>query len=325
MASGGINNGVTKFCQSKDNETLDKGNCLTVSPVDGSCYYQSTDFLGRGGAGSSIIILYAKNFELDKYNGLFISQTITQTAASKYSYGRMASLDRIKKDKIILPANEKGEPDFAFMSSFMKEVETDILNATLRYFTDKQQLTPPRFTNTEINWQTFALHEIFEIYAGKRLTKADMHTGNRPFIGATDSNNGITAWVCNTNESLDRNVLGVNYNGSVGETFYHPYPCIFSDDVKRLHLNKSSLTKQGATVADIENKYVMLYLKTAILQQKVKYAYGYKFNESRMLKQSILLPATPDNQPDWDYMETYMRHLEAQQILKVLNFYAKCG
>ena len=65
----------------------------------------------------------------------------------------------------------------------------------------------------------------------------------------------------------------------------------------------------------------MLYLKTAILQQKVKYAYGYKFNESRMLKQSILLPATPDNQPDWEYMETYMRTLESQQIISYLHYY----
>ena len=61
VASGCVNNGVTKFCAPKSDEVLDKGNCLTVSPVDGSCYYQATDFLGRGGAGSSIIIIYSKN------------------------------------------------------------------------------------------------------------------------------------------------------------------------------------------------------------------------------------------------------------------------
>ena len=78
-----------------------------------------------------------------------------------------------------------------------------------------------------------------------------MKHGSRPFIGATDSNNGITAWVENTNESLDSAVLGVNYNGSVVETFYHPYECIFSDDVKRLHL-KSDVTASA---------YLMLFLK----------------------------------------------------------------
>ena len=143
VASGGLNNGVTKFCQPKEDEMLDKGNCLTVSPVDGSCYYQPVDFLGRGGAGSSIIILYAKTFELDRFNGLFISKAITQTAASKYSYGRMASLDRIKRDKILLPVDKNEEPDFAFMSAFMRDVEQDMLGTTLKYFADKQAVTPP--------------------------------------------------------------------------------------------------------------------------------------------------------------------------------------
>lgn len=58
-----------------------------------------------------------------------------------------------------------------------------------------------------------------------------------PFIGAADSNNGITNFASNTNKLLDKNVLGVNYNGSVVENFYHPYECIFSDDVKRISFN----------------------------------------------------------------------------------------
>ena len=49
----------------------------------------------------------------------------------------MASLDRIKKDKILLPSDSNGNPDFAFMSSFMQEVEKDILGATLKYFEDR--------------------------------------------------------------------------------------------------------------------------------------------------------------------------------------------
>lgn len=154
-------------------------------------------------------------------------------------------------------------------------------------------------------WAEFRISDVFEILPGKRLTKADMIDGNRPFIGATDSNNGITAWVDNVNESVDSHCLGVNYNGSVGEAFYHPYECIFSDDVKRLHLKESS----------VATSYVMLFLKTAILQQKVKYAYGYKFNESRMQKQVILLPISADGKPDWQFMEDYMRQKE-QQILK---------
>ena len=148
-------------------------------------------------------------------------------------------------------------------------------------------------------WKPFVISDIFTISPGKRLTKAAMKVGKRPFIGATDSNNGITAWVDNTNESLDKLVLGVNYNGSVVETFFHPYECIFSDDVKRLHL------KNGIT-----SYHVMLFLKTMIIQQKVKFEYGYKFNEKRMQRQKILLPVTDEDSPDWQFMEEYMRRKE---------------
>lgn len=162
------------------------------------------------------------------------------------------------------------------------------------------------------HWKPFQLSDIFVILPGKRLTKSDMTEGQRPFVGASDSNNGITAWVDNTNESLDANVLGVNYNGSVCETFYHPYECIFSDDVKRLHLK-----------AGVDSKYIYLFLKTIILQQKCKYEYGYKFNEQRMLRQSILLPVSEDGNPDWVFMESFMRRLETKMLETTIEIFKK--
>lgn len=157
-------------------------------------------------------------------------------------------------------------------------------------------------------WREFPISDIFAISPGKRLTKSDMQPGTKPFIGATDSNNGITAFVSNTNASEDTDVLGVNYNGSVVENFYHPYTCIFSDDVKRFRLK------------DVEgNKYLYLFMKTAILQQKRKYAYGYKFNEQRMQKQMLLLPADDAGKPDYMFMEEYIKEREQQIIQKYID------
>ena len=131
VASGCVNNGVTKFCRPNDGEVLDLGNCLTISPVDGSCYYQPADCLGRGGAGSSIIILYARTFVLNRFNGLFISKAISQTTSSKYSYGHMASLDRIKRDVILLPITADRQPDWQFMEGYMRQKEQQILKITI--------------------------------------------------------------------------------------------------------------------------------------------------------------------------------------------------
>lgn len=162
---------------------------------------------------------------------------------------------------------------------------------------------------TDREWKEFRICDIFTIGAGKRLTKSDMTSGDKPFIGATDSNNGITEFVSNSNISEDCNVLGVNYNGSVVENFYHPYTCIFSDDVKRFK------TKQVEG-----NKYIYLFMKTIILQQQSKYAYGYKFNEKRMQKQPLLLPVTDDSKPDYAFMEQYIREREQQIIQKYIAY-----
>ena len=155
------------------------------------------------------------------------------------------------------------------------------------------------------NWKEFFLEDIVSINGGKRLTKADMQLGNMPFIGASELNNGITAFTCSINESIDNNVLGVNYNGSVGFAFYHPYRAIFSDDVKRIKW-KSSLHN---------NRYTLLFLASMIGQQKCKYAYGYKFNSQRMKRQKILLPIQSNNTIDWGFMEPYMNQKE-RHILK---------
>lgn len=120
VASGNFNNGVLKYLEPKKDEILDAGNCITVSPIDGSSFYQEDDFLGRGGAGSSIILLYNPNLNL--YNGYFIA-TVIRTVCRKYAYSDMANKDTIGAEKIKLPVDETGNPDFSYMESYMKNLE----------------------------------------------------------------------------------------------------------------------------------------------------------------------------------------------------------
>lgn len=168
----------------------------------------------------------------------------------------------------------------------------------------------------EVEWHEFFIEDIAVIKSGVRLTKANMSPGFKPFIGSTDSNNGITNFVSDTNRSEDSNVLGVNYNGSVVENFYHPYTAIFSDDVKRLSLKHVK-----------GNKYHYLSLKNSILKQKSKYQYGYKFNEKRLSRQKIMLPSLNESEPNWQFMEDYTKALtdkkKATYIELCLNELAK--
>lgn len=161
----------------------------------------------------------------------------------------------------------------------------------------------------DVEWHEFFIEDIAEIKSGVRLTKADMTPGVKPFIGSTDSNNGITSFVSDSNRSEDSNVLGVNYNGSVVENFYHPYTAIFSDDVKRLSLKNIT-----------GNKYHYLALKNSILKQKSKYQYSYKFNEKRLSRQKVMLPIGDDGVPSWQLMESHTKALMDKKKAEYIDF-----
>lgn len=119
VASGNYNNGVLKYLQPNNDEPLEQGGCITVSPVDGSAFYQEKPFLGRGGAGSSIILLY--NSALNLYSGYFIA-TVIRSVCSKYAYSDMANKETISDEVIKLPVDDKNQPDYQLMSDYMVSI-----------------------------------------------------------------------------------------------------------------------------------------------------------------------------------------------------------
>ena len=118
VASGSFNNGVQGYYCKKSENDIDIGNCITVSPVDGYAFYQKDDFLGRGGAGSSIIIL--RNSNLNINNGRFIC-TVIRRACNKWNYSNMGNKDTLADTIIKLPTMNN-EPDWNYMSDFMENI-----------------------------------------------------------------------------------------------------------------------------------------------------------------------------------------------------------
>lgn len=163
-------------------------------------------------------------------------------------------------------------------------------------------------------WRAFTVDELFTVTSGKRLESRNKQPGRLPFVGATEHDNGVTGFVGNTNQSQDCNVLGVNYNGAPCVAFYHPYTCLFSDDVKRLHLRHHP-----------NNPWVLLFLKVAFAQQRSKYSYGYKCHDKRLLRQKLMLPVTTNHEPDYAYMEQYSKSLIYRKYQQYLAYLGLVG
>ncbi len=297
------NNGLDDFYK---NPITERGDVLTIdSATIGFVSYQENDFLATDHVEK---LIRKAGKPLGRYVGLFIKMCIDKSCSGKYGYGYKFAQKRIERQIVKLPVNSEGNPDYEFMEEYMRDVEQKQKERYRNYAHSKIEEMSYVLSLETKKWKEFRIEDIFSISSGVRLTKEKQTEGLRPFAGATDSNNGITEFVSNTNESLDQNVLGVNYNGSVVENFYHPYETIFSDDVKRLHLKHYK-----------DNKYVFLFMKAAILKQKVKYQYGYKFNAERMKRQFVMLPVNSDNTPDYVFMENYMRRKEYEILEKYLK------
>lgn len=303
-------NGVKSFVSSKQKQKykIDSGNCITIGLDTQTVFYQPHSFF----TGQNIQVL--RNKELSQELALFLVETIRKQMVKFNWGGNGATLGRLARLKIMLPVDKNGEPDFDYMESTIRELKK-AKTVEYREFLKKElkhihYVEIPKLD--EMEWDAFKLTDVFKINPGKRLTVSDMKMGNTPFIGASDSNNGITNFISNRNASFDRNVLGVNYNGSVVENFYHPYDCLFSDDVKRFHLKN---WKDG--------KFILLFMKGIILQQKSKFLYAYKFNEKRMKNQSIMLPVDGNGAPDYSYMEQYIKNIFYTKAKEYLDFKAR--
>lgn len=303
-------NGVTGFVETNGKFKIFKGNAIVfVMTGEGSVglsVYKKEDFV----PSSNVFVGYSS--VLNRWNGLFLVTAINN-GADRYNYGYIRNEKRLFNEKILLPVNSDGLPDWQFMEDFMKQIERDKITTVLSYYNNSLNNNGlrggvERWIPSKSCWAAFAIQDVCEIHSGVRLTKQDMQEGKIPFVGASDSNNGITAFIANKNASLDKDVLGVNYNGSVVENFYHPYECLFSDDVKRLKIKSKQV-----------GKFAYLFLKTMILKQKSKYQYGYKFNATRMAKQKILLPVDASNQPDWINIERFMQQMELEKIICYLK------
>jgi hypothetical protein len=108
------NNGITGFYDFK----IAPANVLTIeTTLSGLCFYHDYEF----STGDHVAILKPKNFKLNKYIALFL-KSVWRKNAYKYTYGRPAIIDNIKKTNLLLPATSDGTPDFKYMENYIKSL-----------------------------------------------------------------------------------------------------------------------------------------------------------------------------------------------------------
>lgn len=281
-------NGVMRTCAT-DESMFQEGNCIIFicngAGSVGYANYMDKPFI----ATTDLVLGYAD--WLNEKTGLFVA-TVLCKERFKYSFGRKWKT-HLHDTEIKLPVTANGEPDWHWMESYVDSLRSKPL-------TTSNAVKPRSFD--ALAWEWFKLggdDGLFEIRKGKRLTSDDQTSGNTPYIGAIDSNNGVSNYI-GQNPIHEGNTISLSYNGSVGEAFYQPVPYWATDDVNALYLRDEYGTLTPATG---------LFVCTILKHDKYRYSYGRKWTLDKMNDTMVKLPATPDGKPDWQWMENYIKSL----------------
>lgn len=154
------------------------------------------------------------------------------------------------------------------------------------------------------SWKWFRYDEIFDIRKGKRLTKENMTEGDIRYIGAIDSNNGLSAFIGNDSQLHQGNTISVSYNGSIGYAFYQDKEFWATDDVNVLYPKF------------LLNRYIAMFLCHLIEKEQYRFCYGRKWDLEAMNKSKIKLPVTLEGKPNWKYMEDFVKDQIIPQLPK---------
>ena len=155
-------------------------------------------------------------------------------------------------------------------------------------------------------WKEFHLYDIgFTNYHGIRQKKADRKEGDIPLLTAGKENQGVASYISNTS-SVYTDAITVDM---FGNSFFHKGDYTGDDNIYFFINDK---------ISDNAKLFIAAILNTN--NSKI-YAYKEQFRQPQADVLSVLLPATPDGQPDWDYMESYMKAVmeESEKSLENLK------
>lgn len=171
-----------------------------------------------------------------------------------------------------------------------------------------------------MNLKKIRVGDLFNVDTGSLVDKMYLHSGSCERISVTSSQNGV---IGKYDDSIDipniryySNFISINF---FGKAFYHPGKASVEMKVHVLTL------KSGQPFTESLGLYLATQLNN--LFGHGKYGYGSQLSSS-MLKHDdfyLLIPVTDSGQLDVQYMEQYIKRVEAEYIKRVEVYLATLG
>lgn len=298
ITTAATNNGIAGY---SDKYTED-GKVITIdSAVLGTAFYQEDNF-----TASDHVEKLIPKFEINELIGQYLASVLNVSARFyQYAYNDKRSQTALKNEIIKLPATSDGQPDWDYMESYMKAVmeESEKSLENLRKADDTKHLIDVS------GWGKFDVTKFFTVLSGRtKLSNADIDDGDTPVYSSNSINGGVFGY---TTKSPDYEVNDEN-----------PFYITFGDHTKAVNIVDRSfcvMDNVKVLISNIRNYDVLHFIITSWLRNVPDLGYARHWSEAEKAK--IWLPITSTGEPDWQYMEDYMRRImdKSEQIISDLQ------
>lgn len=297
VSSGKENNGIIAFVEDKK-ARLWEANTLTID-MFGKVFYQENPYFAVSHGRVNILL---PKISMTKECLQFMGCAIEKVTLQKYAFNEMCTGTKVLKDNIKLLATPDGAPDWAYMESYMANIETKVAES-LTLLQAAKDAEKKKVDTRE--WGGFRVGELFEVKISKSVDKGGLEfaeDGEYDFIGRTPLNNGIQG-------KLNKLKFEANQEGTYSIAQIGMHVCQYRERKWYASQNIFVLTP-FAEKSHKANKFI-----ATVITRYLDCAYGEDtyatYPTAKTLPHlKIKLPVDKTGQPDWAYMEEYMRKVE---------------
>ena len=284
--------------------------CVTVAlggSYLGSCFVQEEPFY----TAQNVAVMTPRAQIITKAVNIFISGLVRYESKIKYyAFGRELNT-HIKTDfdvKLPVQHNADGSlvidstyrwsadgyvPDWQFMEDYIKSLHYKPL-------TTKNKARQVHQLNVR-NWKEFRVGDLFDIHPTKTIdgVSADDCVGyGVPLVVNSSVNNGVAGF-CDLPPTESGGIITFSDTTDGNTFFYQPDPFIGFAHVQGMYPK----TRKW-------NKSELLFIATMLMfDAKGRYSYGRKMRRDNISEIMLKLPVTSNGNPDWKFMENYMKSL----------------
>lgn len=155
-------------------------------------------------------------------------------------------------------------------------------------------------------WGYFKVSDFFKIYSGGDKPKVITGSIKVASVENLTTNNGIKEVILTNGDKVFSNFISIVSIGGGGTAFYHKY-------------DSSVYTRVKALIPkfDFLNEYNAIFLTVILNLEKFKYSYGRVVTNNKIAETVLKLPITELGDPDWQFMEDYIKQFEETKLLEI--------